>query len=202
MESWELSIISIIGTALAMLVVQILARIIYDRFKRPILEIGKDNPLRFPRTKANQPLITHHSISIKNRGKTAAKNCVGTIIMDVAPRDLIHPFITNLPVLLPPNISGKRIIGGQVCWAKSGNPDRITINAHDEAMLDAYRVVCNAGHVHIEFPSEMGWGVLRMVLSASKEYSGILRITAENAKCVEKRFKLKPIGHDVVIEFI
>jgi hypothetical protein len=82
MEQWELTVISIIGTAIAMLVVNVLARMIYDWFKRPILKIGEDNPLRIPRTE-NQPLITQHSITIKNVGRTAAKNCVGIIIMHI-----------------------------------------------------------------------------------------------------------------------
>jgi len=41
-----------------------------------------------------------------------------------------------------------------------------------------------------------------MALSARKEYTGTLRVTAQNAKPVEKRFKLKPVNHhDVTIEF-
>ena len=41
-----------------------------------------------------------------------------------------------------------------------------------------------------------------MALSANKEYTGKLIITAENAQRVERRFKLKPISqHDVLIEF-
>jgi hypothetical protein len=201
MEQWELTLISIIGTTIAMLIVNVLARIIYDWFKRPILKIGEDNPLRLPGTE-NQPLITQHSITIRNEGRTAARNCVGIITMNIASDDLIQPFITNLPVLLPPSFSGKRPLGGQVCWAEINNPSRITINAKDEALLDIYRVVCKGGHTHIEIPSERGWSTLRMALSAYKEYIGSLKITAENAHPVEKRFKLKPVNHhDVIIEF-
>jgi hypothetical protein len=202
MEQWELTVISIIGTAIAMLVVNVLAKIIYDWFNRPILKIEEDNPLRLPRT-GNQPLVTQHSITIKNEGRTAARNCVGIIIMHITPNDLIQPFITGLPVLLPPGFSGERTLGGQVCWAEMGNPNRITINAKDEALIDVYRVVCGGGHTHIEIPSERGWSVLRMALSAHKEYTGTLKVTAENTSSVEKRFKLKPVGHhDVIIEFV
>jgi len=202
MEPVELTIISIIGTAIAMLLVNILAKVIYDWLKRPILKIIEDCPLRLPQ-RENEPLITEHSILIRNEGKTSARNCTGLIIIDTKERDLIEPFITNLPVLLPPGFSAKRVLGGKVCWAEFGNPAHLTINAHDEALLNIYRVVCKGGHTHIEIPSEKGWKVLRMALSASKEYTGILRITAENAQPVEKRFKLKPVdSHDVVIEFI
>jgi hypothetical protein len=202
MEPWELTFISIIGTAMAMLVVNVLARIIYDWRKRPVLKIGEDSPLRLPRKTGDQPLVTQHSIIIRNEGQTAAKNCSGIIIMDITPNDLIQPFITKLPVLLPPGFSGERTLGGQLCWAEINNPSRITINAHDEALLDIYRVVCKQGHSHIEIPSERGWNILRMALSASKEYKGILKVTAENAQSVERQFKLKPINHhDVMIEF-
>jgi hypothetical protein len=123
-------------------------------------------------------------------------------MIGLAPNDLVQPFITNSPVLLSPGFSGKRVLGGRVCWAEIDNPNRIIINAKDEALLDIYRVVCKGGHTHIEIPSERGWKVLRMALSAHKEYTGSLRITAENARPVEKRFKLKPIDHhDVIIEF-
>ncbi|RLE63955.1 MAG: hypothetical protein DRJ38_06400 [Thermoprotei archaeon] len=202
MEPWVLTLISIIGTAIAMLVVEVLTRIIYDILRRPILKIGEDNPLRLPRRGGNQPLITHHSITIRNEGKTAARNCIGTVFIDAQPGDLIHPFITNLPVILSPGLSGKRAFGGQVCWSEINNPSRITINANDQALLDIYRVVCKGGHTHIEIPSERGWNILRMALSANKEYTGKLIITAENAQRVERRFKLKPISqHDVLIEF-
>lgn len=203
MEPWELTLISIIGTAIAMLMVNVAARIIYDWLQRPILKISEDSPLRLPRKTGDQPLITQHSVIVRNEGKTAVKNCIGIVIMDITPNDLIQPFITNLPILLGPGLSGERTLGGQVCWAEIGNPSHITINSHDEALLDVYRVVCKDGHSHIEIPSERGWGVLRMALSASKEYTGILRITAENAQPIEKRFKLKPVNHhDVIIEFI
>jgi hypothetical protein len=200
MEQWELTVISIIGTAIAMLVINVFARIIYDWFKRPILKIGEDNPLRLPRT-GNQPLITQHSIVIRNEGRTAAKNCVGIIIMNITSDELIQP-VTHLPVLLPPGFLGERALGGQVCWAEINNPNRITINAQDEALLDIYRVVCEGEHTYIEIPSERGWSILRMALSAHKEYIGSLKITAENAHSVEKRFKLRPVNHhDVIIEF-
>ena len=202
MEPWKLTLISIIGTAIAMLIVNVLARIIYDRYKRPILKIGEDNPLYLPIGTGGQPLIIQHSVTVRNEGKTAAKNCIGIITIDANPSDLIQPFITNLPVLLAPGYSGERALGGQVCWAEIGNPNRITINAHDESLLDIYRVVYKQGHCHIEIPSERGWKPLRMALSARKEYTGILRVTAENAQLIEKRFKLKPVNHhDVVIEF-
>jgi hypothetical protein len=203
MEPWELSLISIIGTAIAMLVVNVLARIIYDWLKRPILKIGGDNPFRRSGETEDQPLVTYHSVIIKNEGQTAVKNCVGIIVMDIIPNDLIQPFITNSLVLLPPGCSGERTLGGPVCWTETNNPSRITINAHDEALLDVYRVVCKGGHSHVEIPSERGWGFLRMALSASKEYTGTLKITAENSRLTEKRFKLKPVNyHDVTIEFM
>jgi hypothetical protein len=44
----------------------------YDWLKRPILKIGEDKPLRLPGT-GYQPLITYHSITIRNDGQTAAK---------------------------------------------------------------------------------------------------------------------------------
>lgn len=185
-----------------MLMVNVLARIIHEWLVCPILEIGDDYPLHHPGKTENKLLITQHSVVVKNKGKTAAKNCTGIVIIDVKPEELIQPFITNLPVLLPPSFSGKRVLGGQVCWAEIDNPARITINARDEALLDIYRVVCKGRHRHIEIPSERGWKVLRMALSASREYTGTLRVTAQNAKPVEKRFKSKPVNHyDIGIEF-
>jgi len=101
MEPWVLSVLSIIATAVAMLVVNVSARIIHEWYKRPILEIGEDYPLRLPRKAEDQPLITQHSVIVRNKGKTAAKNCTGIIIIDAKPEELIRPFLTNLPVLLP-----------------------------------------------------------------------------------------------------
>ena len=41
-----------------------------------------------------------------------------------------------------------------------------------------------------------------MALRLGKEYKAILRVTAENAKKVEKRIIIKPVDqHDVKIEF-
>jgi len=89
--------------------------------------------------------------------------------MNITSDELTQP-VTHSPVLLPPGFLGEQTLGGQVCWAEINNPNRITINAQDEALLDIYRVVCKGEHTYIEIPSERGWNILRMALNARKEY--------------------------------
>ncbi|MCK4736648.1 MAG: hypothetical protein KAT65_29610 [Methanophagales archaeon] len=177
-----------IGVLVAIVGESIVRVIVLPWYINPKLEIGDDYISGI-----------YHSVEIINNGKSAAKRCVGSIYIEVKdPNDILHgpkeigktgPFVSELT---------PRGVEGAVCWARAGNPHSITINAYDKALLDVY-AYSNEEKI-ISIPSELGWVTPRVYLNA-KEYDGKLRITAENAKSVEKIFKLKVKGDDVIIEF-
>ena len=217
MTWWETVLVPIILTAIAMLAVEVLARWIYDQYMQPKLRIIEEDSsyktretiylpsllLSDERSVLRQRVIEkiYHSVFIKNEGKTVAKNCIGTLILlNAETSDLLPPLLAK-DCFIDPSYTGKRALGGSLCWARAENPSSININAYDEALLDICRVVVKDSQSCIEIPSERGWECIRMALRLGKEYEAILRVTAENAQKVEKRIVIKPVDHNVKIEF-
>ena len=177
-------------------------------WSRPKLKILADRPLK------SGTLITH-TLIVKNTGRSAAINCIGSItIGNVTVDDLV----TELPSELKkygealtealPKTAGpiryhltketfREVRDEKLCWSDIGNPGRININPGLVSGLDVYRVKPDEKHLY--FPSDGGWQNIKMVLK-SKKYEGELIVSAENAAPVKRRFTLIPTEKDVIIE--
>ena len=160
-------VIQTLGAALGFVV----GRYIYDDYKKPILEIEGIDELKGPQQKWVR-------IIVKNRGHTAAENCVGHI-----------------------NISGRFSNGeeidikGNVCWSIIGNPNSVIINVDSEHTLDIYRFLIRTPDPNLfEVPTEAGWKSIRGSISINDfaENAQIeITITSKNAKSCSENYILE-----------
>ena len=166
------------------IITYIIGRVLYERYRRPILEIVRVDPLTITNEK-------YWRVVVKNTGKTAAENCTGSV----------H--------LLGKDANGKDVdVKGGVCWSIIDNPNTITINVEDEQALDIYRVhLTQPKFLFFEIPTEKGWGFLRKdgVIPISSfttppaKLQMRIRITAKNAKRCERIFSLNGQQNDVIL---
>lgn len=175
---------------------------------RPVLKILPDRPM------VSKEMV-EHVLVVKNKGRSAAKNCIGMVTIDVERDDLLTKVPAELEVF-------KKIVSGEqepetlvkyhltkdnfreikdekICWADIPNPVSITINPG----LISGLAICRALKPSLElyFPSEGGWKHLKMILRL-REYKGKIMVSAENSKPVEAHFKIVPIKDDVRVEII
>jgi hypothetical protein len=169
-----------------------------ERYFQPVLDItGGDI---FP----VGPYVVYHRILIKNKGKRAAKNCIGKITLENAMKDdIFKETLTAVvsvgepqPILTKDSLTN--IKGMSVCWASIGNPESLTINRDDTQLIDLYRICKTEGRLRLDLPTEKGWKPnFRVMLDGGKEYSGEILITSSNAPPKIAKFKLIPKDVDV-----
>jgi hypothetical protein len=156
----------------------VFGRYIYDKYRRPKLNIIRIDPL-------SQERFKHWRVICKNTGKTAADNCTG----------YIH--------LIGKDANGNKIdLEGSVCWSALRNPSNITLNVEDEQSLDVYCVTF--AEAALQFPTEKGWSYVRETFRLSSFQSPAqlkleVRITARNAKPCEKTYLLKKENNDIIM---
>jgi hypothetical protein len=170
----------------------LVARFIWDWYTRPILVIEKDEP-------HESPYYVHHSIRIRNGGRTAARNCNAVLtVMGITVNDVID----NVSAHITTN-AYRPIIDESLCWAlqtldsdgKLINPAFLSIFPGSTRLVELYGVARQS--LQIEIPSEMGWEIRRVMLRGNREYEIELKIFAENVRYNPKKhrakFKLIPI---------
>lgn len=179
---------------------------LYDLLRRPRLRILPDVPMRSAE-------MVDHVLIVENTGRSAAKNCVGIIALDATAGDVITKATAELGAFRK-IFGGEEVSAGRVhyhltkenfrpvlrektCWADIPNPVAITINPKLASGLEIYRVALPDRQ--LIFPSEGGWQHVRMVLEP-REYRGWVVVSAENAKPVERTFRVIPEADDMRLE--
>ncbi len=157
-----------------------------EKYRRPVISVvGQD----FVPVGAYR----YHRIRVKNTGKSAAKNCIGKITLENATRNDVAQ---SSPDKVARAIMNKDIFTDiremSICWSRIGNPEHITINRDDTQTLDVYRVWLDSSYSVLELPTEEDWNPYRVSLKASKEYSGEIFVTSENAQTERVKFRLVP----------
>lgn len=157
-----------------------------EKYRRPVLNIVDQDFV-------SEGGYRYHRIRVKNTGKNAAKNCIGKVTLkNMLKDDLLSDFQvmegTQPNIILSEEVFSS-IREESICWSRIGNPESIIINRDDTQTLDVYRAFSDS---FFELPTERGWGVQRVRLNATKEYSGEIFVTSENAQTVRTRFKLVP----------
>ncbi len=177
---------------------------------RPRLRIFGDRPMRSGE-------MIDHVLVVKNEGRTAAKNCIGMVTLNVSAEDLVAEAPAELQVFAR-TVAGVTEQSGttrikyhltrenfrpvrdeKTCWADIPNPVAITINPKLVSGLEMYRVIKPG--LTLLFPSEGGWGHIKMALTP-REYHGRVVVSAENAEPVEAAFRIIPDREDVRIELL
>lgn len=163
----------------------VVGRYLYERYQIPKVEIIKEDTI----ISLNNTVLFHRVI-VRNKGRTAAKNCTGSI----------H--------LVGKDANGKTVdVSGGVCWSTIGNPGSITINVEDEQALDVYRVNNSQPNFSsFELPTEIGWRALRLggilpltIFSNAADLQFEVKITAENAKPYKKKYCLRKQKNDIIL---
>jgi len=153
------------------------ARFIYDWYMKPNLEILTDEP-------HTSPDYVHHSIRVRNKGRTAAINCNAVLtIANMTGKDIID--ISGRPSYITTN-AFRPIKDESLCWAlqilgadgKPVNPAFLSLFPSSTRLVELCGVLRQL--LQIEIPSEMGWKIKRVVLRGDKQYDVELKIFAEN----------------------
>lgn len=171
---------------------------------KPNLEILEDEPHK------SQNYV-HHSIRIKNTGRSVAINCNAVLtIAAMTQNDVIdsmyHSYITT--------DAFRPIRDESLCWAlqilsstgDAVNPAFLSIFPGSTRLVELCGV--SRQSLEIEIPSEMGWRSKRVVLRGNREYEVELKIFAENVSYNSKKhrakFKLVPDieKKDIIIQRI
>jgi len=144
-------------------------------YMKPNLEILSDEP-------HESPDFVHHSIRIKNKGKTVARDCNAVLtVLNMSINDIIDD-----PAAYLTTNAYRPIRDESLCWAfqilgsdgKPINPALLSIFPQSTRFVELCGVLRQS--LHIEIPSEMGWRTKRVVLRGDKEHEVELKIFAEN----------------------
>lgn len=171
-----------------------LARFIWNWHMQPVLVIGEDVPQEGER-------LVRHSISIFNRGRTAAKNSNVLLTINGIVKDDVIDDLSRRPSYVTSD-AYRPINDMSLCWsfqiydpiAQPINPAFLSIYPNSKGRVELCKV--HRDSLEIEVPSEMGWQIRRVIMRGNKEYDIELKIFAENVrydpKKHVKKFKLIP----------
>lgn len=179
------------------------SNLLYRRWLRPKLKITKE------RESKDSPYIR---VLVKNKGKTAAKNCVGKITLSKVSRgkgrELEEITKDDLKegefyfTMQPDNFIP--ITRMSIHWANIVlGGGAITINAKDDEALDVAVLRKKEEIFHIDVFSEdgdRGPNRCRLIYYEDGEYRGRIYITAANANPQEINFKMKMANDNTKIE--
>lgn len=180
-------------------------------YRRPRLVIGEDRP-------EHGEHFTCNAIVIANRGRSVAKNCMGTITLEALDvRELIatpEELIQAEDIGMDPtkfNVRGKSTLlmsqqsnrlpveNELLAWARIGNPVAIDLPPSVGAMLDVARYVRPEGsEAQLHIPSEKGWSSILVALRPGT-YKLRLKVHADNAASRERAFTLQCENKSVLV---
>jgi len=187
------------------------APLFIDHWYRPMLDLEADRP----ETGANW---SGHGISVTNRGRRTAKSCHGMLILDAKPNDLygdgqlaLTKDLGDDEFLRKFNIQGEEnfllrksdwrpVDNELLAWSQINNPRNIDIYPNTHPILDVFRLMRVADKPpQLQFVSEGGWQSLRGAFTV-REYHLTITVGADNARAAARRYRIRPIGDDVVVE--
>ncbi len=181
------------------------ARFIYDWWMKPRIEILGDEPQQGGE-------FVRHSIRVANKGKTVAKNCNAVLTIKGMTKDAIID--SSFGRIHIKSYDYRPVKDESLCWSfqipghegEPINPAFLSISPESTRLVELCRVPQRVDPLEIEVPSEMGWGICRVILSGNKVHEIELKIFAENVRYDPKKhkkdFKLKPNSEkrDIVVE--
>jgi len=190
-------------TSLISLIVGSLAGAELTRFLyRPkvIVRYQKPNPL-------TQQDGTFWSLTIENRGRTVAKDCIAVISINfldskqiLNPEDCLER--EDLPSYRSENTDletpraqlvlrerYRSIERTSLCWSKLGNPEAVDINPGISQSLDLCKCQISDSKPYFIIPSEEGWRCVRVRIMAQKLEGSVL-ICPSNEFPTQVKFKI------------
>lgn len=143
-------------------------------------------------------LIVFHRLTVKNEGKSAAKNCEATIKLKNVTEEVV---VNGNATLKSADFRQRNLLENPmpVCWSYIGNPARLTLNRGVSYQVDliafCYNIPFNLDAERAEtpvdedndsvlqilIPTEAGWRVPRVILKPAR-YVLWVRVTGENCE--------------------
>jgi len=128
-----------------------LARTAWEWYTRPVLSVEDSLDLTFDYNQDAELAVVYYSLSIKNTGKSPARNCSANMYLD-GTTDGIHYHFE-----------------GQIPWDGNSGENNITINPNQRVKLDIFRANYKDYEGIIMLPDDGEWDIDNLGLIAGKE---------------------------------